>query len=58
MIAGLAGQGYDPIAAAQLAVFAHGAAGDGAAAARGRMGLTAGDLLDALPGVWQRWEEE
>ncbi len=56
MIAALVGQGYDPIAAAQLGVYAHGWAGDLAAEARGEIGLAAADLLEALPGIWRRWE--
>jgi ADP-dependent NAD(P)H-hydrate dehydratase / NAD(P)H-hydrate epimerase len=56
MIAALVGQGYDPIAASHLGVYAHGWAGDLAAEARGQIGLAAADLLEALPGIWRQWE--
>ncbi|MCB1054191.1 MAG: NAD(P)H-hydrate dehydratase [Acidobacteria bacterium] len=49
-------QSFDPLAAAQLAVFAHGAAGDLAAAETGLAGLAAGDLLGRLPAVLRRLE--
>jgi NAD(P)H-hydrate epimerase len=54
VVGGLLAQGLDPFAAAQLAAFAHGAAGDAVAAGRGEMGLAASDLLAALPPAWAR----
>lgn len=39
--------------AARLGVYAHGAAGDLARETQGEMGLIAGDLVEALPRVWQ-----
>jgi NAD(P)H-hydrate repair Nnr-like enzyme with NAD(P)H-hydrate dehydratase domain len=41
------------MAAAERAVWAHGAAGDRLAASRGPFGFTATECADALPGVWQ-----
>ncbi|MBS3734213.1 MAG: NAD(P)H-hydrate dehydratase [Phycisphaerae bacterium] len=49
LIAALLGQGMLPFEAACLGVYAHGLAGDLAAAALGRLGLIASDLLDFLP---------
>jgi NAD(P)H-hydrate epimerase len=46
---GLLAQGLAPFAAACLAVYAHGAAGDAVAARRGETGLVAGDLLAEFP---------
>ncbi len=48
-IAALAAQGLAPYDAARLGAFVHGAAGDTVAAARGQHGLSAGDLVAALP---------
>lgn len=49
MIGALLGQGLTPYDAARLAVYAHGMAGDRAAAASGVLGMIAGDLIEALP---------
>ncbi|HEY3355493.1 MAG TPA: NAD(P)H-hydrate dehydratase [Polyangia bacterium] len=56
MIGAFLAQGLDAARAARLAVFAHGRAGDLAAATRGEAGLIAGDLLDTLPQVLRAWE--
>jgi len=48
MIGALLGQGYTPSMAAQIAVYAHGLAGDLAAAAAGERSLIAGDLVETL----------
>ncbi len=48
LVASLLAQGYDAVAAAQLAVYVHGLAGDLAAAAVGETALVAGDLVDRL----------
>jgi len=45
--------GTPPGEAAHRAVWAHGAAGDRVAAARGPFGFTPTECADALPGVWQ-----
>jgi NAD(P)H-hydrate epimerase len=47
-IAGLAGQGLDPLRAALLGVYIHGLAGDLARARFGEWSLIAGDLVDHL----------
>jgi len=52
MVAALLARLGDPAAAARLAVWLHGAAGDAAAAARGEESLAAGDLLDHLPAAF------
>ena len=51
ILTALLAQGYDPIEAAVLGVFAHGLAGDHVAEQRGQIGMTASDVVDAL-----RWE--
>lgn len=47
-IAGLLARGYDPLSAALLGVYVHGAAGDKAAAYYGQEGMNAADLIDFL----------
>ncbi len=49
LLAALLAQSYEPLAAAQLAVYLHGAAGDLAAEAIGEVGLRASDLIEMLP---------
>jgi ADP-dependent NAD(P)H-hydrate dehydratase / NAD(P)H-hydrate epimerase len=56
MLGAFLAQRVGAVDAARLAVFAHGRAGDLAAAKRGEAGLIAGDLLDALPEVLRPWE--
>ncbi|MBD2702776.1 NAD(P)H-hydrate dehydratase [Spirosoma sp. BT702] len=51
ILTALLAQGYDPVEAAVLGVFAHGLAGDKAAEQRGAIGMVASDVIDAL-----RWE--
>jgi len=53
LIAALIGQNLDPFDAAVLGVWAHGRAGDLAAADLGQTALIATDLLDYLPGALQ-----
>ena len=48
VVAALLAQGMEPFAAARLAVWVHGAAGDVAAADLGPISMTARDLLDRL----------
>jgi ADP-dependent NAD(P)H-hydrate dehydratase / NAD(P)H-hydrate epimerase len=54
MIGTLLGQGHSPSMAARVAVFTHGLAGDLAAATLGERSLTAGDLVETLPGAFQQ----
>lgn len=49
IIAGLLGQGLNPLDAAVAGVYFHGAAGDLAAAEKGMLSMTAGDILEYLP---------
>jgi NAD(P)H-hydrate epimerase len=49
MTVGFLAQGVPPLAAAGLAAFLHGLAGDIAAARRGEIGMIARDLIDAIP---------
>lgn len=53
MMAGLAGQGLDPYAAACTAVYLHGCAGDDAARMNSQAGLTATGLMAVLPRVFR-----
>lgn len=58
VIAALAAQGLAPYDAARLGVFAHGLAGDRAAARLSIPGLSASDLVEALPEAWRALEGE
>jgi NAD(P)H-hydrate epimerase len=49
LLAALIGQGVEPFAAARLAAFLHGEAGDIAAERVGEISLIASDIVDALP---------
>ncbi|OAV64295.1 ADP-dependent (S)-NAD(P)H-hydrate dehydratase [Bacteroidales bacterium Barb6XT] len=51
---GLLAQGYEPEAAALLAVYLHGLAGDLAAAARSEESLIAGDITEMLGKAFQQ----
>lgn len=52
ILTSLLGQGTDPALAAPCAVCLHGAAGDAARDRLGERSLTAGDIADAIPGVF------
>ncbi len=54
VVAGLLAQGLGPLEAAVLGVYAHGLAGDIAAARYGETGLIAGDVLDSVPEAFAR----
>ncbi len=54
MIAALMGQGIDPFLAAKAGAHLHGLAGDLAARQVGQVGLTAGDVLAALPEAFRK----
>jgi hydroxyethylthiazole kinase-like uncharacterized protein yjeF len=58
LIAALLAQRLEPESAAELGVFAHGAAGDLAAADLGEVALIAGDLVDSLPDVFLSLQAE
>ena len=49
IVGALLARGLDPVDASRIAVFAHGDAGDRAAARRGQEGMIAADLLEELP---------
>lgn len=53
LLTGLLAQGYAPETAAIVGVFLHGKAGDMAAEAIGMDGMTAMDIVDAIPTAWQ-----
>jgi NAD(P)H-hydrate epimerase len=52
LIAGLAGQGYEALVAAQLGVYLHGSAGDLAAEKIGQSAVSASDLPEYLPAAY------
>lgn len=54
VVAAAVAQGLEPFAAARLAAWVHGRAGDAAAADLGEVAMTARDLLDRL---WVAWRE-
>jgi NAD(P)H-hydrate epimerase len=58
LIGGLMAQGVAPLDAAVLGVYAHGLAGDLAAAAKTERGMIASDAIDALPDAWRLIEQD
>lgn len=56
LVAALIGQGLSAFDAAVLGTWAHGRAGDRAAAVLGQTSLTATDLIDHIPGVFRELE--
>ncbi|MEJ5342982.1 MAG: NAD(P)H-hydrate dehydratase [Thermogutta sp.] len=57
LIAALGAQGLEPFAAAQLAVYLHGLAGDLAAAELSEEAMIASDLIDYLPRAFQEYRK-
>ncbi len=53
ILGGLLAQGMKPLDAARLGVYAHGLAGDFAAAEKTERGLIASDVIEKLPAVWR-----
>ncbi len=53
VLVGLLAQGYEPFDAARVAAHAHGRAGDIAAWRQSQAGMTANDLIAALPDAWK-----
>ena len=51
-IAAFLGRHMSPTDAAALGAFVHGLAGDIAASKKGRTGMVAGDVMDALPAAF------
>lgn len=56
LIAALAAQGLPPYEATRFGAWLHGMAGDLACEALSAPGMTAGDVLDALPAAWKTLE--
>jgi NAD(P)H-hydrate epimerase len=54
IVAALLGRGLSGIEAGALGAYIHGAAGDDAATDVGEVSMTAGDVLERLPGVFRR----
>lgn len=54
ILTALLAQGYPPENAALVGCYVHGLAGDLAVREKTEIGLTAGDLIDFMPGAWQR----
>jgi ADP-dependent NAD(P)H-hydrate dehydratase / NAD(P)H-hydrate epimerase len=53
LVSGLAAQGFSPFDAARVAVYLHGRAGDNVAWQSSQAGMTAGDVVEELPGVFR-----
>lgn len=58
VITALLAQGYTSLEAAILATYAHGLAGDIAAAKYGQMGMTSMDIANCLPEAWKQLENK
>lgn len=54
ILLGLLAQGYPQEEACLAGVYIHGLAGDMAAGQKTQMGMTAGDIVDALPAAWKK----
>jgi hydroxyethylthiazole kinase-like uncharacterized protein yjeF len=58
LLGGLLAQGMSPLDAARLGVYVHGLAGDIAAARIGTRGMTASDVIAAIPAAWRQLESQ
>jgi NAD(P)H-hydrate epimerase len=54
ILLGLLAQGYSREEACKLGVYVHGLAGDIAAEEKTEIGMTANDIVDALPAAWKK----
>ena len=54
ILTALSAQGYTPLDVCRLGVYAHGLAGDIACSRKGEIGMTAEDIIDALPEAWMK----
>ena len=54
ILLGLLAQGYSREEACKLGVYIHGLAGDIAAEEKTEMGMTASDIIEALPSAWKK----
>jgi NAD(P)H-hydrate epimerase len=54
ILLGLLAQGYSREEACKLGVYIHGLAGDIAAEEKTEMGMTASDIIEALPAAWKK----
>jgi NAD(P)H-hydrate epimerase len=54
----LLAQGYSEEDACRLGVYAHGMAGDIAAERLGQTGMTAADIVEALPEAWKKLSQK
>ena len=54
ILLGLLAQGYSQEEACKIGVYVHGLAGDLAADAKSQMGMTAGDIVEALSAAWKK----
>lgn len=57
IVLALLAQGYTPVETARIAAYAHGLAGDIAAAESGETALVAGDIVNCLPKAWLSLEK-
>ena len=54
ILLGLLAQGYTQEDACKLGVYIHGLSGNIAAEEKTEMGMTAGDIIEALPAAWKK----